>query len=588
MQMILLTGFYLDPDPARREEFLECIRRNEANALFDEIHVCSEGPADVAQIRSSHSALAAPKIRLFAYGRRLTYRDLFLHANRHLRGQSVVIANADMFFDETLGRLDGYDLSGKLLCLSRWDVQKDGTACFFNHACSQDAWIFQAPVIDFFCDFHMGVLGCDNRLAWEAKQAGLEISNPSRSVRACHLHLSGVRRYKTSERLAGPTCPVPPALLGTRWLWFVVACMGRLDDVRRCIGSCLGQPRCSYVFVDYSCPEGAGDWVRIHHSRVKVVTVERRRCFHAAEARNRGANVVDDDGILCFLDADVTVAPGFSQDMLSRFQEGSFLVPDGEGSGLDTALVCSKSAFDGVGGYDEAFLDYGQETADLRTALSRAGLVQRTFPALLLSHLSRDDDLHLGRRSTVPDRDTNLAIHAAYRRAKSAVLEETGGNGVSSIAFREIYRAIAHRVLVARSMVPDVPCAAVAFRETMGYTITRLDPGISSHNNDMRPFGAIPGVLAGKFFTQVVACSASPVEVEFLGPGKLYILVGTDWEGYYPATAWLREVGYREPLPPVATGRSTAFEVWSLMGREGERFLLPTQVMLVADQLVRN
>jgi hypothetical protein len=48
--MILLTGFYLDPDPARRGEFLECIRQ--ANDAFDEIHVFTENPVDAAQIRS--------------------------------------------------------------------------------------------------------------------------------------------------------------------------------------------------------------------------------------------------------------------------------------------------------------------------------------------------------------------------------------------------------------------------------------------------------------------------------------------------------------------------------------------------------
>jgi hypothetical protein len=71
----------------------------------------------------------------------------------------LVIANADMYFDHTLRRLEGYDLSGKLLCLSRWDVQSDGTLCFFDHPCSQDAWIFRAPISEFFCDFHLGVLG---------------------------------------------------------------------------------------------------------------------------------------------------------------------------------------------------------------------------------------------------------------------------------------------------------------------------------------------------------------------------------------------------------------------------------------------
>ena len=207
--MILLTGFYPDPDPSRREEFFECIRRNDANGSFHEIHVCAEYHADPAQIRSSHSALASSKVRLISHGRRLTYRDLFLYANLHLCGESVVIANADMYFDDTLRRLEEYDLSGKLLCLSRWDVQKDGTTCFFDHPCSQDVWIFRAPIIDFFSDFHLGVLGCDNRLAWEAKQAGLEISNPSRSVHANHLHLSAIRRYKTSDRLQKNHCHQP-------------------------------------------------------------------------------------------------------------------------------------------------------------------------------------------------------------------------------------------------------------------------------------------------------------------------------------------------------------------------------------------
>jgi hypothetical protein len=586
--MILLTGFYLDPEPSRHDEFLEWIRRNEANDAFDEIQVCVEDPVDPTQIRLAHPSLANPKVRLFAHGRRVTYRDFFFYANRHFPGQIVVIANADTFFDHTLRRLESYDLSGKLLCLSRWDVRENGTACFFEHSCSQDAWIFQAPIGEFFCDFYLGMLGCDNRLAWEAARAGLEISNPGRSVRTCHLHLSGVRWYKASERLGGPTCPVPPGFLGTPWLWFVVPCMGRLDDLRRSIGSCLVQKCSSYLCVDYSCPDRAGGWVRTHHPNATVVTVDRQSCFHAAEAKNRGASVVDDDGILCFMDADVVAAPDLSQHLLAQFEEGSFLVPDQEGSGLETSLVCSKSAFNRVGGYDETFLDRGEEWADLRAALRRAGLAERTFPASLLSHLARHDAGRSCCGSVVPDRAVHLAIHAAYRRAKSALLDQTGGQGVSRASFREIYAAIARRALGERGMIPDLPCATVAFRETMGYTIAQLQAGVSSHNNKMPPFEEIPDALAGRCFTQVVACTVSPVEVEFLGPGKLYILVGMDWEGYHPATAWLRSVGYREALPSVATRRGSSFEVWSLFGEKGERFVAPTQVMLVADHLVRQ
>jgi hypothetical protein len=120
----------------------------------------------------------------------------------------------------------------------------------------------------------------------------------------------------------------------------------------------------------------------------------------------------------------------------------------------------------------------------------------------------------------------------------------------------------------------------------MGYTVARLEAGASSHNNDPRPFTAVPEPLAGLEFTQVVSMSVSSVEVEFFTSGKLYVLVGNDWEGYWPATTWLSEKGFKEDLPLVETQRGTAFEVWSLVGEAGECFVLPTQVMLAADRLV--
>jgi hypothetical protein len=119
----------------------------------------------------------------------------------------------------------------------------------------------------------------------------------------------------------------------------------------------------------------------------------------------------------------------------------------------------------------------------------------------------------------------------------------------------------------------------------MGYTIARLEPGASSHNNDLRPFAAVASSLVGLSYTQVVSCSSSPVEVQFLSDGKLYVLVGTDWAGGRVATAWLRDAARRETIPPLQTLRGTGFEVWSLIGQTGDRLTLPTQVMLVARQL---
>jgi len=171
------------------------------------LHVFLEDPGSGKRLAATHAVLRDPRVRLLAHGRRMTFREMFEHANRHFAGRRAVVANADIYFDHTLGRLDGADLAGKLACLSRWDVLEDGELRFFDHASSQDAWIFEAPIPAIACDFHLGLLGCDNRLAWEAQAAGLALFNPGRSVRACHLHRSLVRRYTERQRLAVPCWP---------------------------------------------------------------------------------------------------------------------------------------------------------------------------------------------------------------------------------------------------------------------------------------------------------------------------------------------------------------------------------------------
>ena len=180
--MILLVGLYLDSDADRQHEFLTCIERNTNNPAIAEVHVFVEQDIDRAQLVTDWPQLASPKVRVNITGRRLTYRYLFAYANREVPGRRVVIANADIFFDHTLSRLNDYDLTGCLICLSRCDVRPDGSWQLFEFESSQDAWIFDSPIPEFECDFPLGVLGCDNRLAWEAAAAGLILIEDVRTI----------------------------------------------------------------------------------------------------------------------------------------------------------------------------------------------------------------------------------------------------------------------------------------------------------------------------------------------------------------------------------------------------------------------
>lgn len=214
MTFSLLVGFYRDPVVARMHELISCLEFNVANEIFETVHVfVEEKRLRLSQFRREFPVLTHHKIQLIDHGRRVSYQDLFDHANCELAGKRIVVANADIYFDQTLALLVGVDLKDKFLCLSRWDVQEDGSSRLFDHTFSQDAWIFQTSIRSFHSDFRMGLPRCDNRIAWEAQCAGLAVSNPSRSIRAYHLHTSGIRNYKQSQELRGDGLGIPSTTL---------------------------------------------------------------------------------------------------------------------------------------------------------------------------------------------------------------------------------------------------------------------------------------------------------------------------------------------------------------------------------------
>src|SRR5208282_2246451 len=104
--MILLTGFYIDHNAVRTAEFVECVRRNCVNPHIGQITLFLEDQISESEAQAGFDPLTHLKVKLVRHGRRLTYSDLFEYANRHLADTTVIIANADIFFDETLEQLD--------------------------------------------------------------------------------------------------------------------------------------------------------------------------------------------------------------------------------------------------------------------------------------------------------------------------------------------------------------------------------------------------------------------------------------------------------------------------------------------------
>lgn len=205
----MLIGLYKDKSDNRMREIVETFTFNIANDMIEKIHVFWEDPTSLEEAVKIIPELKHPKVDLIWHGRRLFFYDLFRYANANL--QRVIIANNDIYFGN-LDKLANYDLTGRILNLSRWDVFKWGVPKYMDCDASQDAWIFQTPVpLD--PQFHLGWWGCDGRINKESVEAGLKVSNPSYEIFVYHNHPSGVRNYDSTIHNVPDGMGIPPSNL---------------------------------------------------------------------------------------------------------------------------------------------------------------------------------------------------------------------------------------------------------------------------------------------------------------------------------------------------------------------------------------
>ena len=220
--MILLTGTYIHASEDRMAEYVGVLRENLRCEQIHEIHLFIEDPVDRyfslvkpdaprGSLRVLYDLLQHPKIRRNMLGRRATYAEYFEYANNLGPGKVCVLSNADIYFDHTLERLSLVDMDKTFVILAKWNDN-----LLHSPADSQDSWIFKTPVRRMLSNWTLGVPGCENRIAFEAKAVGYEILNPAWSIRAHHCHASNIRSWTQDDRLVGQYFTLQPVTLPGR------------------------------------------------------------------------------------------------------------------------------------------------------------------------------------------------------------------------------------------------------------------------------------------------------------------------------------------------------------------------------------
>ncbi len=210
---LLYVNYYVDNVPERQKEIETCLASNINNPNIDRVLVLvanSAMPRLLTLIGRSH-----PKVVPVVIDHRPTFNDYFRVVNNYCCDRDInIVTNSDIYLDqEAVNHLLKADLRNKVFALSRWDVQEDGCVTDFARNTSQDTWVWQGKLQGVNADFLLGKLACDNRVAHAFAEAGYALSNPCKTIKTYHLHMSRVRNYNEDERLGPPYVLIEPTEL---------------------------------------------------------------------------------------------------------------------------------------------------------------------------------------------------------------------------------------------------------------------------------------------------------------------------------------------------------------------------------------
>jgi hypothetical protein len=235
MKIHLFLSLYPEKNEARCQDFRDCLAKNQTNSLIDEIFILCEPATDWSRFVG---LAAGQRLTIIPVLHRPTYAECFAVATKVADPDTIsVIANADIYFDETLAlarpmrdidcyallryetiRYERPDLHivGEVGGQQHWGFRPDKqNPRAREELCngSQDAWIFKGPIFVKGADFSPGLMNCDTRIAWQASATCYRVCNPSLSIKCWHVHRDWHTKHNEKKLPPGPELFCQPCSL---------------------------------------------------------------------------------------------------------------------------------------------------------------------------------------------------------------------------------------------------------------------------------------------------------------------------------------------------------------------------------------
>jgi len=204
--------FFIHPNPKRQQEILYCLKKICSNRFITKIHLLNERiyTDNEMSIEANNSKIIQTNIST-----RLKYSDVFDYVDKEKLVGYIVIANSDIFLDESISNLYSTSLSTEkaMFALLRFEFipfyNLSKAKLFGPRSDSQDTWIFHSNFnIPTNCrsifDFNLGKPGCDNKVVYNLQILGYNVYNDPNKIKSYHYHTTQIRNYTDSDKIPQP------------------------------------------------------------------------------------------------------------------------------------------------------------------------------------------------------------------------------------------------------------------------------------------------------------------------------------------------------------------------------------------------
>lgn len=124
----LLTTLYYDKSKERRKELAYCLEQNIKNKYIQDIIIFTENPNNNGFGQEIDSIIIDNGLEVVRLKKRPTYFTFFDHANDNLYGKKIIVANSDIYFDDSLGLACENHGKKDFYALTRWTTTDDGNS----------------------------------------------------------------------------------------------------------------------------------------------------------------------------------------------------------------------------------------------------------------------------------------------------------------------------------------------------------------------------------------------------------------------------------------------------------------------------